>query len=308
MKNIQIDILTNSGKEKVAEISSSVVQGTHGGRMCEIILRDITEKAAIERLKQDYLKTLEDEIVKRTSEIKDVQRASILAIAALAESIDNYTFRHLERIRRYSKVLAEELRSNPRYQEVINDDYIEMIYDLSPLHDIGKVGIRDIILQKDGKLTEAEYEKVKIHTEIGAKALQVAGQLIKRGAIFAIAEMIARFHHQRWDGKGYPAVHINNEYRPLKGEEIPLCARITTLADVYDALTSERPYKDAYPHEITKKIIVAESGRHFDPDIVDAFLKREQDFIRIREEFPDQQTKKADKIRFSLRDLEEANF
>jgi putative two-component system response regulator len=155
------------------------------------------------------------------------------------------------------------------------------------LHDLGKVGIRDYILLKTDKLSEEEFEIMKQHTEIGARALHMAGQMIRRESIFSLGEMIARYHHERWDGKGYPAVEVNGEVRPLRGEEIPLCARLVALADVYDALTSKRPYKQPFPHELARQRLVSESGKHFDPDVVQAFLNREQDFIKIREQFPD---------------------
>ena len=162
-----------------------------------------------------------------------------------------------------------------------------MIFDLSPLHDLGKVGIRDYILQKPDKLTSDEFEKMKDHAEIGARALRMAGEMIHRESIFSIGEMIARFHHEKWDGSGYPAVEINGENRPLRGEEIPLCARIVALADVYDALTSKRPYKMPFPHDKARDMICAQAGKHFDPEVVQAFVRREQEFIGIRNQFPD---------------------
>lgn len=307
VKDVKLEALTKNGaEEKVVEITCSpIIEGdrpTH----CEVMLRDVTERITVERLKKNYLRTLEEEVKSRTAEVKDIQRASILAIATLAESIDNYTYGHLQRMRHYARIIADELRRNPKKpeHEAITEEYVDLIFDLSPLHDIGKVGIRDSILQKEDKLTKDEFEKMKEHTEIGANALRMAGQMIHRESMFAIAEMIARFHHQKWDGTGYPAVMIHGEFRPLRGEEIPLCARIVSLADVYDALTSRRPYKEPYGHEKAKEMILKDSGKHFDPDCVNAFLAREADFVKIKDQYPDTQPNGVDQtFKLSMRDV-----
>jgi putative two-component system response regulator len=250
-----------------------------------VILRDITSQRLQEEYRKYYIKKLEEEVAARTAEIKETQRAAILAIANLAESIEPDITGHLERIRNYAKILAEELSKSSRYHSQIDQEYIELIYDLSPLHDLGKVGIRDDILLKPGKLSEFEFEVMKGHTQIGAQALKKAGLMVHRRSVFSIAEMIANFHHERWDGTGYPKVYIDGVLRPLKGEEIPLCARIVAVADVYDALTSRRPYRGALSHESAKDQIIKESGKYFDPEIVQAFLRREEDFLRIKETF-----------------------
>ena len=286
-RGVQIEIVTRTGEERTVEAACTPVRDDGRPTGIEGTFRDITDRVVIDKLKKNYMKSLEEAVVERTSEIKETQRAAILAIATLAESIDDDTGGHLQRIRTYSKVLAEELRARSRYSDSITEEYVEMIYDLSPLHDLGKVGIRDYILQKPDKLTNDEFEKMKDHAEIGARALRMAGEMIHRESIFSIGEMIARFHHEKWDGSGYPAVEINGEHRPLRGEEIPLCARIVALADVYDALTSKRPYKMPFPHERARDMILAQSGKHFDPEVVEAFVRREQDFIQIRSQFPD---------------------
>jgi putative two-component system response regulator len=209
-------------------------------------------------------------------------------------------------MKEYARVIAEELRSWPKYAEIVTEEYAELIYDLSPLHDIGKVAIRDSILMKEDKLTAEEFDKMKEHTEIGANALRMAGRLIHRESLFAMAEMIARFHHQWWDGTGYPTVKIGEETRPLRGEEIPLCARIVALADVYDALTSRRPYKEPYPHETAKQMITKDAGRHFDPDCVQAFANREPEILAIRQRWmdidPGQTIGDAGPVKLSRRD------
>jgi putative two-component system response regulator len=283
----RIDVITRRGEERTAEMSCNPLR-EHGAYVgLELTLRDITDRVVIEKLKKNYTDSLEEAVIARTSEIKDTQRAAILAIANLAESIDDDTGGHIQRIQHYTRVLGEELRKLPKYREEVTEEYVELIHDLSPLHDLGKVGIRDYILQKTDKLTSDEFEKMKEHTAIGAHALFMAGQMIHRESIFSIGEMIAHYHHEKWDGTGYPEVDIGGEHRPLRGEEIPLCARIVALADVYDALTSKRPYKMPFPHEKVREMVIAQSGKHFDPEVVQAFLRREHDFIRIREQFPD---------------------
>jgi PAS domain S-box-containing protein len=286
-KPVQIEFVTKTGEERTVEFACAPVRDNGATTGVEGAFRDITDRVVIDKLKKNYMKSLEEAVVERTSEIKETQRAAILAIANLAESIDDDTGGHLQRIRSYCKVLAEELRADSRYKDSITEEYCEMIYDLSPLHDLGKVGIRDYILQKPDKLTNEEFEKMKDHAEIGARALRMAGEMIHRESIFSIGEMIARFHHEKWDGSGYPAVDINGEKRPLRGEEIPLCARIVALADVYDALTSKRPYKMPFPHERAREMILAQTGKHFDPEVVQAFVRREQEFLGIRSQYPD---------------------
>jgi putative two-component system response regulator len=284
---VRVEMVNQVGDVRSVELAAlpiiqhGLISGIH------ITVRDVTEKLAIDKLKKNYLKSLEEEVSSRISEIKDTQRAAIFAIATLAESIDEDTGGHLERIRHYCKALAEEMRRLPKYTELITDEYAELLFDLSPLHDLGKVGIRDYILLKDGKLTEEEFAIMQQHTEIGARALRTAGQMIHRESIFSIGEMIAHYHHERWDGTGYPAVEVNGERRPLRGEEIPLCARIVALADVYDALTSKRPYKHPFPHPLAKERILGESGKHFDPEVVQAFVRIEDRFQEIRRQYPD---------------------
>jgi PAS domain S-box-containing protein len=287
LKGFQVELLNKAGEERIFEVAPMAVRENGSVAAIQATLRDITEKTVVDKLKKNYLKTLEEAVVQRTAEIKDTQRAAILAIANLAESIDDDTGGHIQRIQHYTKLLALELKRDSKYKDQITDEYVELIYDLSPLHDLGKVGIRDYILQKPDKLTKEEFEKMKIHTEIGAHALRMAGEMIHRDSLFSIGEMIARFHHEKWDGTGYPAVEIGGEKRPLRGEEIPLCARIVALADVYDALTSKRPYKMPFPHEKAKEMILKESGKHFDPEVVEAFKRCEAEFIQIRSQFPD---------------------
>ncbi|MEQ1828880.1 MAG: HD domain-containing phosphohydrolase, partial [Pirellula sp.] len=183
---------------------------------------------------------------------------------------------HLERIREYSKLLASELMTWPKFENVIDAQFVELIYLTSPLHDVGKVGIPDQILQKPGKLTEEEFEIMKRHTVIGGETLSASAKAYPEASFLEMALDITLKHHERWDGTGYPF--------QLKGEEIPLSARIVAIADVYDALTTKRVYKPAFTHEVAADIIYKSSGSHFDPDLVEAFSNVEEQMRAIRME------------------------
>ena len=201
----------------------------------------------------------------------------IFALAKLAESRDPQTGAHLERMREYCRVLADEMSRWGRFAEEIDGEYVELLYMTSPLHDIGKVGIPDSVLLKPGKFTDEEFEIMKQHTLIGGQTLDAAVRAHPEAQFLRMAYDIAMTHHERYDGKGYP--------HGLRGEEIPLCGRITALADVYDALTTRRVYKPKIEHEATRKIVLEGSGKHFDPDVVQAFRNREDEFIAIGERF-----------------------
>lgn len=209
-------------------------------------------------------------------ETRDV---AIFAMARLAESRDNDTGAHLERVQHYCRALAQHLATTPKYQGVIDAEYIRLIFQTSPLHDIGKVGVPDAILLKPGRLEPHEFEIMKGHTTIAADTLNDTLKKFPGVSFLEMARDIAAGHHERIDGKGYPA--------GLAGDAIPLSARIVALADVYDALTSKRIYKAAMSHETSKGIILEECGTHFDTDVVDAFLAIEKEFQITRQRFED---------------------
>ena len=223
---------------------------------------------------QEYNLKLEERVQSQVKEISDTQLATIFAMSKLADSRDPETGEHLERMREYARVLCLELQKVPRHAEYLTDAFIDNVYAAAPLHDIGKVGIPDRILQKPGKLTPEEFEVIKEHPVIGARTLRAVDELHPGNDFIRAGVDIAEFHHEKWDGSGYP--------HGLAGEDIPLVGRVLALADVYDALTSKRCYKDAFSHEKSKAIIVEERGRHFAPDVVDAFLAAESAFVRIR--------------------------
>lgn len=213
--------------------------------------------------------------IKVGERLLDLQSKEILvfALAALAEMKDPETGEHLKRIRIYSRILAERMSQKEAFAKIINKRFIENIYNTSPLHDVGKVGVPDAILQKSGKLTEEEFKTMKTHTLMGQETLLSVCKQGHSGKHLNMAAEIAGSHHEKWDGTGYPL--------GLKGEEIPLAARIVALADVYDALRSRRVYKESYSHEKAKTEILKETAKHFDPNVVQAFLEVEDQFNAI---------------------------
>jgi putative two-component system response regulator len=225
---------------------------------------------------EKHNRDLEELVHEQVKEIYDSQMSTILAFAKLAESRDGETGQHLERVRAFSRALTVKLAENPRFQATIDKNYINNIFHASPLHDIGKVGVADNILLKPEKLTEAEFDIMKSHTTIGAQTLEAVRNRYPNNKFVNMGIAIARSHHEKWDGTGYPD--------GLTGEDIPLCARIMALADAYDALTSERHYKEGYSHEKSRDIIVSGSGKHFDPMLVETFLEIEEEFREVREE------------------------
>ncbi len=217
---------------------------------------------------------LEELVYQRTAEVIETRDLVVFALAKLAESRDPETGEHLERICAYSQILTEQLAKEGPYTHQINEQFLEDIHRSSPLHDIGKVGIPDTILLKPGRLSTSEFEIMKRHTTIGAEAIESAAEQSKSGSFLIMAVDIARSHHERFDGTGYPA--------GLSGQHISLAARIVDLVDVYDAITSVRVYKAAFEPEIARNMIEEEKGKAFDPAIVDAFRVRWEDFLKVR--------------------------
>ena len=227
---------------------------------------------------------LEEKVLERTRELAQTQDVTIFSLATLAETRDNETGGHILRTQRYVDVLARHLAGNPRYANLLTPKTIELLFKSAPLHDIGKVGVPDAILLKPGKLTDQEFDIMKSHAELGFQALvkaEEAFNLEDKPSFLEHARDIALYHHEKWNGKGYP--------KGLKGEEIPLSGRIMAVADVYDALICKRVYKPPFSHEKAAGIINQESGAHFDPELVEAFLAVEDEFRRIAAEFGDKE-------------------
>ncbi|MEL7497071.1 MAG: HD domain-containing phosphohydrolase [Planctomycetota bacterium] len=235
--------------------------------MCTIvaILNRMTAKVT------DHKLGLQKQVTEREKQIVRTQNAVIFGLAKLAESRDNDTGEHLDRIRSYVMILSEDLKNRI---DQVDLEFVHNIALASSLHDVGKVGIPDSILLKPGRLTKEEREVMELHTLIGGECLEaIQSRLGDDNQFMQIAKQIAYYHHERWDGNGYP--------HGLCGDAIPLVARIVAVADVYDALTSKRPYKDPLSHIESKGIILAGSGSQFDPEVVDAFLRHEDEFEAI---------------------------
>lgn len=230
---------------------------------------------------RDKNQFLEAEVARRTREVTAIQDVTIQVMASLAETRDNETGNHIRRTQHYVRLLAERLRYHPRFAAGLDDRTIDLLFKSAPLHDIGKVGIPDRILLKPGKLDADEWEIMKTHARLGAEAIERAESMLGLDVEFLrIAKEIAAGHHEKWDGSGYPA--------GLAGEAIPLPARLMALADVYDALISRRCYKEPFSHAYAAAIIEEGKGKHFDPDVVEAFHAVEAGFQRIAATYVDE--------------------
>jgi putative two-component system response regulator len=231
------------------------------------VLARVATHLSLRRLQLEtaaYATRLEGMVAEKVEEISASQIATIRALARLAESRDDDTGKHVERTRTYCALLARELWSSGATSEITGEDWIETIFQAAALHDIGKVGISDHILLKPGQLTAEEFAIMKTHVSIGAQTLVDVVRDYPNNAFLRMGLDIVRTHHERWDGAGYA--------QGLSGKEIPLSARIMSVADVYDALRSRRPYKPSFPHEKCVEIITSGSATQFDPMVVDAFL------------------------------------
>ena len=212
--------------------------------------------------------------------VSDMQMETIFSLAKLAQSRDDDTGKHLERVQQYCYLLTQKLSQDSSYSDRIDDDFIKNMVNASTLHDIGKVAISDLILLKPGKLTDEEFFEMKKHAVLGAQTLKEVHSKFGNNSFVEMGMIIANYHHERWDGKGYP--------EGLTGEEIPLAARIMAIADVYDALGTKRVYKDAFPQEKCVAIIKEGRGTQFDPVIVDTFLEVADSFYKIRQDCDDE--------------------
>ncbi|NDV26787.1 HD domain-containing phosphohydrolase [Desulfovibrio sp. JC010] len=225
---------------------------------------------------KDHLERL---VKERTKELALVKKVTIECLATLAEWRDPETGGHIARTQNYVKILAEHAMKREEFASELNEELIETLYLSAPLHDVGKVGVADAILLKPGKLTDEEFEEMKKHSQYGCDALAGAENTLGGNSFLHHAREIAFYHHEKWDGTGYP--------KGTSGEDIPLSARIMAIADVYDALISKRVYKDPFPHSKAVKIIAEGRGTHFDPRLTDIFLDIQEEFRGIALEFAD---------------------
>lgn len=242
--------------------------------IADFIIKPFSEQTLIIKIKRyldiiDYKKSLESMLEEKTKTILKLQDAMLLSLAELVECRDENTGGHIKRTGIYVKILAEELAKNSIYKNILTADFIKDINRSAPLHDIGKIGINDNILLKASSLNETEFEYIKKHAQLGGDTLQkIISEIendINEDCFLYTAKDMAHYHHEKWDGTGYPT--------GLKGEEIPISARIMAIADVYDALTTSRPYKKAYSHEEAVNLIINGKNTMFDPKIIDIFEK-----------------------------------
>jgi putative two-component system response regulator len=236
---------------------------------------------------RDWLKDknaiLEAEVSRRMAENELTQRLSIRALAHLAEIRDQETGNHILRTQAYVERMAIALQQHPRFAAFLTPRNIDLLAKSAPLHDIGKVGIPDSILLKPGALTAEEWRVMKTHAKLGSDAIEMAERDIEVPLEFLVlAKEIAHWHHEMWDGSGYPD--------GLAGDAIPISARLMAVADVFDALISQRVYKPALPYNEARDIIMAGRGKHFDPDITDVFAEHFADFVAIAESCRDRKT------------------
>ncbi|MCL2718674.1 MAG: response regulator [Lachnospiraceae bacterium] len=213
-----------------------------------------------------------DKLIKKSLRaVRDIHAAIINVIADLVEGRDHVTGGHIERTQDYLEILVNELLRKGVYTDEINSWDLSVLYPSAQLHDVGKINISDLILNKPGRLTPEEFEKIKTHSTIGVDIIDRIITKTDDDGFLMHAKKFAGYHHEKWDGSGYPL--------GLAGEEICLEGRIMAVADVYDALVSERPYKEPFSHEEAVEIIKNDSGKHFDPNIVDAFLNVKDEFL-----------------------------
>jgi putative two-component system response regulator len=236
-------------------------------------------RAARRQLEQ-HNQQLERRVAERTAQLQLMQEATIMAMASMAGTRDNETGNHIRRTQHYVRALARQLQQDARFAPELSEDNIELLFQSVPLHDIGKVGIPDRILQKPGKLDSVEFEIMKLHAVYGRDTIMLVEQHLGGSNSFLMfARQIAHSHQEKWDGSGYP--------ERLAGDSIPLAARLMAVADVYDALISRRAYKPAFTHQQALEIMRDGRGSHFDPDVLDAFFAVEARFAEIAAQFSD---------------------
>ena len=211
----------------------------------------------------------------KTETIAQMQNALIMVLADMVESRDENTGDHVRKTAAYTRIIMDQLKEMDYYTDQLTDQFIYDVEHSAPLHDIGKIAVSDMILNKPGKLTDEEFTIMKTHTTAGADILEQVIETVPDSGYLKEAKNLAEFHHEKWNGKGYP--------KGLAGEEIPLSARIMAVADVFDALVSDRCYKKAFPFEKAMSIIKEDAGTHFDPLVADAFIQAEDEVRKVAE-------------------------
>ena len=238
---------------------------------------------AFAKMTEDTILYLED-IERKNETINEMQAALILVLADMVESRDKNTGDHVRKTAAYTKIIMEELKKEGKYTDQLTDEFVSDVVYSAPLHDVGKINVPDAILNKPGKLTDEEFEKMKTHTTVGGEIIDRVIRTVPESdsGYLQEAKRLALYHHEKWNGAGYPT--------GIAGEEIPLSARIMAVADVFDALVSNRSYKKGFPFEKAMDIIRESSGTHFDPAIAEAFLNAEDEVRKVAEQFGEKES------------------
>ena len=230
---------------------------------------------ALVKESEDIVKNIAD-IEEQKDTINTMQNALITVLANMVENRDKFTGNHVKNTAAYAKIILDELKKNEKYKDIITDDYEYTIINSAPLHDVGKIQIPDSLLNKNGKLTDEEFKQMQNHTLAGQNIIDEAANMVKDPSYLNEAKNLAAYHHEKWNGTGYPY--------GLKEDEIPLSARIMAVADVFDALVSKRSYKPGFPIEKALDIIREGAGTHFDPEIAKVFLGAEEKIRKVAKE------------------------
>jgi putative two-component system response regulator len=239
-----------------------------------LLLEDQTRELMAQKAELVRFNTnLQDMVNAKIKTVVELQDTLLMAMAELVECRDDVTGRHIERARSYLAVLIDAMKRQGLFMEEVSTWNIKLVLQSAQLHDVGKIAVKDGILNKLGKLSNDEFEEIKRHAAFGGALIEKIIRHTNERAFLEYAKIFALTHHEKWDGSGYPS--------GLRGEEIPLLGRLMAVADVYDALRSARPYKDAYPHEEAVKIIWEGRGKHFDPRLVDLFMSVSGEFANI---------------------------
>ena len=249
------------------------------GRYYDVQINDLTNNDIVTGLvdittHMEYSKMLENEVAEKAKKISKIQERFIVSFANMIELRDDVTGQHVKRTSRYVRIIANALKKRNIYPGIITDEFVDAICKAAPLHDIGKIAISDSILRKPGKLTEEEFEIIKTHPKVGGDMLREALKIDDADEYLTYAYEMAMYHHEKWNGTGYP--------EGLKGNEIPLSARIMAIADVFDALTSKRSYKDKISDDRAFEIIEQSSGSHFDPILVKVFVDIKEEILATK--------------------------
>jgi putative two-component system response regulator len=263
--NIPVMFLTGRNDSEVE------VQGFELGAI-DFVTKPFSESVLINRIKTHL--DIDEIIRERTAQLNRLHNSIISVLANLVESRDKGTGGHIERTSEYIKILINEMKNQGLYSDVINDWDLERVISSARMHDLGKISITDLIVNKPGRLTDEEYEIMKTHAQEGERIIDEIIAQTGEGEFLRNARLFAGCHHERWDGNGYP--------HKLKGDEIPLQGRIMAIADVYDALVSERPYKKAFSADDAAEIIMQGAGTHYDPKITEIFFKAKDQFKNIK--------------------------